>query len=122
MASVAVLLALTGCGSSGSTKGSATTTGTASVQEFCDDLREVSDQAVPPVGSPMMGDILESFDRLLAEAPAAVRGSVKAADDAAHAQSEKMTAEGTKQLADALKKAEAWASNPKNCPAASSSE
>ncbi|NUR28751.1 MAG: hypothetical protein HOV83_23415 [Catenulispora sp.] len=110
-----MVLALVGCGSSGSTKGSAPTGGAVDVKEFCDDLRQASMQAVPPAGSPMMESDLTLFDRLLDEAPAAVRGSVKSAHDAIHAQADKVTADGMKRVGDAMKKADSWAS--KNCPA-----
>lgn len=118
MVGVVLVVALAGCSSSGSTEGSGPTGGTASTQQFCDDLRTLSDQVMPPIGSPMMEDNLALFDSLLDEAPTAVKGSVKKAADAAHAQADKVTAEGTRRIADGLKKAGAWAS--KNCPAPAS--
>lgn len=117
---MAMALALAGCGSSGSTKQPAPTEGTASTQQFCHDLQQTSTQVMPPVGSPMGADELDLFDRLLDEAPAAVKGTAKTAHDAAHAQAGKMTAEGMKHITDAVKKLDAWASDPKNCPAFSS--
>jgi len=116
---MAMVLALAGCGSSGSTKGAAPTGGAAAdVKQFCDDFRQVSMEAVAPVGSPMMADGLRLFDQLLDEAPAAVKGSVRTAHDAIHAQADKVTDDGMKHVGDAMKKVEEWAS--KNCPAASS--